>query len=167
MRIEIRVSIGEPDLAEANSDARAKGGELRQIAVRPEGEFDACRDRKTLRHRPDIGGLTIEADQAVILQIVEAARRAVALQVAPVGVARERYVADVPDDQSILRGLCHANGDVGLAVQQVLDRIRSGKLYLELGIRLLQRGEDRRQNLDGNDFAGADANSACDRVALA
>jgi hypothetical protein len=119
-----------------------------------------------LRHRADVRGLAIEADHAMAPELGDRARRPVAREVARMREHAERHAADPLHHQGRLRGPSHPDRDVGRAMEEILDGIRGRQLEREGGVQILERGEDRRQQLDGDHLARADPHRAGDLVTL-
>jgi hypothetical protein len=98
--------------------------------------------------------------QFVRQQVSGLAWRAPAAQVVAVRVGAQRHAADAPRHQAGLVGLHHAQGDVGLAAQQVADLVAGHQLHLDVGELLAHAQQQRGQQQAGHGLAGADAHRA-------
>ena len=136
---EVRVAPRDSHLHGADAESGAHGGELRHIAVAAQGE-EVGRDWNV-----DLVGdglercEPVEADQAVLEQVVHRVRRAVAFEIAPMGVERDPGDADPAGQQRLLRRLRHPHGDIGVTVQKILHRVGQGQLDGDSGIGLDNR----------------------------
>ena len=79
-------------------------------------------------------------------------------------VEAERDRRELFRNKRALRGREHAHGDIGVAAQQVVGGIARDDLDDELRMLATQRGKNRREVLDGDDLAGAEAYGALDRL---
>lgn len=70
-------------------------------------------------------------------------------------------------NQRVLLGLDHADGDIRLALQQVVHAVAEHQLHRQFRVLGLQLRQDGRQHLDADHFAGADAHRAAHAVAMA
>ena len=109
--------------------------------------------------------VAVVADQAMAAQVVAAAQRRRAGEVALVRRGDDLDLAELLRDQRRLHRPHHAHRDVGLAPQQVGELVRRDQLDLDLGMRALQRGQHRRHQPGRGDLAGRDANDALRRRA--
>ena len=89
-------------------------------------------------------------------------RAASAVKVGRRGIKPQRQVADVARHQVSLRRAIHAQGDVSLAEQQVLGRVRRDEVDLDARFLGAEAGEDRWQHVMRHDTAGGDADRALD-----
>ena len=76
----------------------------------------------------------------------------------------ERDVADLARHQLVLRRLDHADGDVGIAAQQVLDLVRGDDLDLDAGLLDAEPRRHLRQHIGRHHLAGGNAHRAFDRL---
>src|SRR6185437_12131669 len=105
--------------AEASADRRQMG----ELVVGAQGEHVAV-DRAESRRKGAYGGfVAIEADQRMSGEIGEGPRRAMPLEIVLAGKEAERDLSDMAGDERILVRGDHADGDVGLAGQQVFDPV--------------------------------------------
>src|SRR6185312_9774259 len=133
-----------PELAAADTEAGTQCGKLGEVAVAAEGE-ELARDGKVaaLDAAPR-GDIAVEADERVLLQLVEALRQAVRRDVSTMGEEPDGDAADAPGDQRRLLRPRHAHGDVGVAPQQVGAAIAEHQLDRDARMTLAKTGEHRR-----------------------
>ncbi len=68
-------------------------------------------------------------------------------------IEAERPVADMAGDHAALLRPDHPHGDVGLALEQVVDAVTGHQLDLDLRMSLREPDQDRRQNMHADDLA--------------
>ena len=115
--------------------------------------YRQARTREAAPHRL----VAVVADQAVREQVDRLARRAGACQVVGVRGGDDLDLAELLRDQRALRRPHHAHRDVGLATQQVRQRVRRHQLDLDARLLALQAHQHGGQQPDGGHVAGADA----------
>jgi hypothetical protein len=111
-------------------------------------------------HGTDRRSLPVEADDAVRAQIGQAFRRSVALQIVAAGVEANRDLANTLDDELLMRRLDHADGDVGVAAQQVVDGVGEHEFEGQRGMDAAQFRQYWGKHFDTDHLAGADAHRA-------
>jgi hypothetical protein len=94
------------------------------------------------------------ADQPVLQQIGRLQRRASAGQVVAVRGGDDRQLGELACHQRTLRRPRHADGDVGLAPQQVADLVGRHQLHLDRRFPLLQTGQHAGQQPGRRHLAG-------------
>src|SRR5262249_27987165 len=137
--LKVGVTPRKCDLAKADAEPCPNGHQLRDVAVRPEGEADAVEPLRAPAYAADLRRLPIEADQGVVLKRVECARSSRAVEIAPVRIEADSDGADALDRQGLLGGLHHAHGNVRGPSQQVLDGVGERELDFKLGMAFAQR----------------------------
>ena len=95
-------------------------------------------------------------------QVLCARQRRRAFQIGRCGEGAHGHVGNLAGNELGLGRGCHANGDIGIACQQVLDLVGCDDLHLKAGFGVPQGGDDLRQKEMGNDLAGRDAHGSRD-----
>ena len=111
--------------------------------------------------------LGVVADDVVLPEFVHALGRAAPGEIVLVGVQAHREDADALGQQRLLLGADHADGDVGLALQEIIDGIGERQLDGEPRVALAEPRQDGRQVDDADHLAGADADGAVHLAAAA
>ena len=159
---EIALGGGDRHLADADPEAGPDRRKLRHIAVDPQGEGSAIERWIVLGDRPDCRRLTVISDQIVVPQIVQARGNAAPREIVTMRVETHQDEADALGDQGLLFGADHSDRDIGLALEEIVERVGERQLDREGGMPLPQPGQDRRQVLYSNDLAGADPHRPTD-----
>jgi hypothetical protein len=96
----------------------------------------------------------------VACQFLPVSRAAACVEIGDRCAGAERQIRDPAGDQLVLAGLDHADCDVGIAPQQIVDLV--GRHEFDLDVRLLaaKAGKDRGQHIGRDHLAGGDAHRA-------
>src|ERR1700674_3378138 len=72
-----------------------------------------------------------------------------------------------PGDQELLSRTHHANGDIGLSADQILNAVRECEFNSEIGMSITQARDDGGQDFNANHVARGDPDAAAYASALA
>ncbi len=108
--------------------------------------------------------VAVEADQRMPRKVFRPLRGAVRAEIACMCGCRQGQVADFPGDQLELGRPHHAQRNVGLAQQQVFDRIGRHELDRDTRKLLADAAQQRRQHVVRDDGAGGDPHRAFERA---
>ncbi len=101
---QVGVTAREDDLAEADAEAGAQCGQLRQVAVGAQSEGGAIEEREAFDDGTDRGRLAIEADQVVLAERSDLIRRPAPVQIVAMRVQAKGDGRQPAGDQRLLGG---------------------------------------------------------------
>ncbi|ESX25631.1 hypothetical protein X765_24680 [Mesorhizobium sp. LSHC440B00] len=162
--LQRRVAVRQRLLAKTDAVSRPQRFPQNDLVVGPEAETASGDGDAGLGKAPDHLVAAVEADQRMVEKVRRLERASVPVEIGFRRAAAELDIADLARRQLVLRRLDHADGDVGIPSQQVLDLVRGDDLDLDAGFLDAEPRRHPRQHIGRHHLAGGNAHRAFDRL---
>lgn len=155
---------GDDGLNAADAEPGPHQRQIDQLIIAAQREILALTAQAHARHEAQHQSRAVKADHVVIGQISRRSGQSPAGNIAARGIDAKGQIGDMGGDHVGLIRAVHAQGDIRLARQQVFGGVRGDKINLDARLGPPQIGEDRGQDMGGNDARGGQAHAAAERL---